>query len=212
MTAAVTLIFGGSFDPPHIAHVEMASRAADLLHATRILVIPAGQSPLRDGAAGAPPSARLALARLAFASERRAEVLALEVERAGTSYTIDTLTRLHSAGLLSPAPALNRLLIGADQAVQFTKWKDWPGILRLATPAILPRAPWDAATLAAELRRQHSVGSDATDDWTSWILPLPLAEPSATAAREAISRGAPTTGLLSPQVRAEIDRLGLYRV
>ncbi len=213
MSALSTLILGGSFDPPHIGHVEMASRAADLLQARRILVIPARQSPLRDGKPGAPPEARLELTRLAFAAERRAEVLSVEVDRPGASYTVDTLAQLQRAGRLSPDPALNRLLIGADQAVQFTKWKDWLGILRLVTPAILPRTPWSVESLGDQLRQQHAnSGGPSGSTWATWILPLPLAEPSATAAREQIARGAPTAGLLSPLVRTEIDRLGLYRV
>ena len=175
-------LFGGTFDPPHRGHVAIARAAADLVGATSILVIPAAINPQRSGSPPAPADDRLAMARLAFRHEPRAEVLDLEVVRGGPSFTIDTLREL---ARLRPGTRF-RLLVGSDQAVNFTTWRDWREIERLAEPAIVVRPPHDAATLAAELRRLH--GSDA-DRWIARILPIAPTPERSTAIRAELAAG-----------------------
>ena len=62
--SSITLVYGGSFDPPHAVHARLASQAADAVHARRILVIPAGVNPQRRDAPPAAPEHRLAMATL----------------------------------------------------------------------------------------------------------------------------------------------------
>ncbi|MBU3729096.1 MAG: hypothetical protein FGM37_07605, partial [Phycisphaerales bacterium] len=121
------LLFGGTFDPPHQRHVSMASAAATLLDCDRIVVMPAGRSPLRRGVETAPPELRLAMARAAFADEPRAVVSDLEVRRGGTSYTVDTLLALGAGSARARTDTV--LLIGSDQALQFGQWRDATRIL-----------------------------------------------------------------------------------
>lgn len=199
MSEPVALVFGGTFDPPHRGHVAIARAAADLVGATSILVIPAALNPQRSGSPPAPAADRLAMARLAFRDEPRAEVLDLEIARGGPSFTIDSLREL---ARLRPGTRL-RLLIGGDQAVNFTTWREWREVERLAEPAIVARPPLDAASLAAELRRVH--GPDA-DRWTARILPVPTTPERSTDIRAALS-----AGLIPPEVDPAVARYAAGR-
>jgi len=182
MSTPVALVFGGSFDPPHRGHVAIARAAAGLVGADSILVIPAAVNPQRTGTPPSPAADRLAMTRLAFRTEPRAEVLDLETSRGGPSYTIDTLREL---ARLRPGTRF-RLLVGSDQAINFTTWREWREAERLAEPAIVVRPPHDAATLAAELRRLH--GPDA-DRWIARILPIAPTPERSTAIRAELAAG-----------------------
>jgi nicotinate-nucleotide adenylyltransferase len=179
---SVALVFGGTFDPPHRGHVAIARSAADLVGAGSILVLPAAVNPQRTGTPPSPAADRLAMARIAFRNEPRAEILDLEVGRGGPSYTIDTLRELAK---LRPDTRF-RLLIGSDQAVNFTTWREWREVERLAEPAIVVRPPHDAATLAGELRRLH--GAEA-DRWIARILPIAPTPERSTAIRAELAAG-----------------------
>lgn len=202
------LLFGGTFDPPHQRHVSMASAAANLLGCDRIVVMPAGRSPLRRGVETAPPELRLAMARAAFAAEPRAVVSDLEVRRGGTSYTVDTLCALGAGSVRARTDTV--LLIGSDQALQFGQWRDAPRILgELAAVAVVLRPPDDRATFA---RRCAECREDSAA-WVQRLLPLPPIELSATAIRIALVRGDDprTVAGLSPAVADLIARSGIYR-
>ncbi len=127
-----TLLYGGSFDPPHIAHVQLPHAAMMSLGFNRVLYIPSSQSPMK-GEPHTSDAHRLAMLTLALTDCDWAEISTIELERGGTSYTIDTIE-----SLLNNEDEL-RVLIGADQWTQFKQWKRWEDILRLANPAIMPR-------------------------------------------------------------------------
>jgi nicotinate-nucleotide adenylyltransferase len=203
MSCPITLVYGGTFDPPHAQHVHMASSAADAVGATRIRVIPAAVNPQRTGA---PPSAaehRLAMARLAFAGEPRAVIDDREIRRGGPSYTVDTLEAL---AMEHPDERM-RLLLGGDQALNFRSWRSPDRIAALAEPVVVARAPHDATTLLAELSR----GGDAAA-WATRVLPLPPRPHASTELRRLLARGErPDASLLAPEVADYAIRHGLYR-
>ncbi len=126
------LLFGGSFDPPHLGHVEVPQAAMEFLSFDHVLYMPAFQSPLK-GETNVDSHHRLAMLNLALADCPWASVSTLELDRGGTSYTIDTIN-----ALLGDYDEL-RLLIGADQWAQFQKWHHWEEVVKLANPAIMPR-------------------------------------------------------------------------
>jgi nicotinate-nucleotide adenylyltransferase len=202
------LLFGGTFDPPHQRHVSMASAAATLLECDRIVVMPAGRSPLRRGAETAPPALRLAMTRAAFVAEPRAVVSDLEMRRGGTSYTVDTLLALGAGSVRTRADTV--LLIGSDQALQFGQWRDATRILdELAAVAVVLRPPDDRETFA---RRCGERGGEAAE-WVQRLLPLPPVDLSATAIRSALVRGDDPHAIagLAPAVAALIAAHGTYR-
>lgn len=202
------LLFGGTFDPPHRRHVSMACAAASLLDCDRIVVMPAGRSPLRRGVETASPELRLEMARAAFAHEPRAFVSDLEMRRGGTSYTVDTLIALGAGSRRAREDTV--LLIGSDQALQFDRWRDSSRIAgELAAPAVVLRPPDTAESFAA---RCAAAGGES-DAWTARLLPVHPVELSATAIRAALVRGDDPRAVpgLAPAVADIIARSGAYR-
>ena len=203
MNAAVTLVYGGSFDPPHAMHARMATAAADAIGADVILVLPAGVNPQRTGKPPAAAEHRLAMTRLAFAGDARVRVDDREMRRSGVSYTVDTLEELHR---LHPS-ARFRLLLGGDQALNFGSWRQPARIEALAEPVVVPRPPLNAAALREELARR--TGSAA---WNTRVLDITPVETSSTDVRVTLARGErPGPDLLLPAVADYAIRNGLYR-
>ena len=200
------LIFGGTFDPPHRAHIELPQAAARELGCDRIIYIPAAINPLKASPDQPAPTAaqhRLAMLRLALSDVPNAEISTTEFDRTGPSYTIDTLRSLHV--IASSA----FLLIGADQALDFHRWKDWREILKLATPAVMLRPPWTASAFHAALRERYE--ADEARQWQAHTLgTLPMIDVSATEIRQRIATGGTLNGLVDPRVEAYIRKNRLY--
>jgi len=128
-------LFGGSFNPVHVAHLAVADAAFEELELDRLFFIPAAQSPFKQGIALAPASLRLRMLRLALAGQSHAEVDDQEIRRGGVSYAIDTVRdyarRYPMAELF--------YLIGADHVAQLSKWRDAPALAGLVQFAVIPR-------------------------------------------------------------------------
>lgn len=205
MSAAVTLLYGGTFDPPHTGHARIATLAADAIGATRIVVLPAGVNPQRSTTPPAAPEHRLAMVRLAFAGDPRVTVDDRELRRGGASYTIDTVQELARE---RPGERL-RLLLGGDQALNFGTWREPARIEALAEPVVVPRPPLDAEALRAALRARLG---DAATPWMARVLDVAPVEASSTHARALLARGdRPDPSLVRPEVVDLALRLGLYR-
>lgn len=127
-------LLGGSFDPPHVGHLLIASDAVDALGLDRLVLVPAATQPLK-GEAGATPHQRLAMTRLLAAADPRLEVDAVEVDRGGLSFTVDTLADY--AGRHPDAELF--FLAGADVLESFPRWREPERIRALATIAVMQR-------------------------------------------------------------------------
>ncbi len=137
-------VFGGAFDPPHLAHRALAQVALDQLALDRLLVVPTGvawhkRRPLSEAVH------RVAMARLAFDGMSGVQVDTREVERAGPSYTVDTLRALR----LQHAQAQLYLVIGQDQAQALPGWHAWEEIVALAVIAVAGRGAAHAGAAPA---------------------------------------------------------------
>ena len=128
-------LFGGTFDPPHLGHFLAAVDAADALALDQLVWVPAAVQPLKEDAASAASAHRLEMTRLAAGADPRFSVEALEVERGGLSFTIDTLRAFRER---HPGAALF-LLLGADAAASLPKWRDPEGIRAMAEVFVLTR-------------------------------------------------------------------------
>ena len=129
-------MFGGSFNPPHLGHVEAARSVVSLLQPDRLLIMPTCISPHKVMAEDTPsPDVRRHLCELAFAEIEQAEVSDLEMRREGRSYTADTLIQLKE---LYPADTLV-LVMGTDMILSLENWSRPETIMELADIAVLLR-------------------------------------------------------------------------
>ena len=189
-------VFGGSFDPPHVGHLLAAEDAFEHLALDRIVFVPTATQPLKVGKAVAPAEHRVAMVRLLVDGDRRYEVSTVEVERAGLSFTVDTLT--HFAAV---HPAAERfLLVGADVLATFGQWREPERVLQLARPVVLERDGDGAAKLPASVPASAIVR-----------LPTRRVDVSSTEIRERVRTGKPIRGFVTDAVAAYIARVGLYR-
>ncbi|MEO7084236.1 MAG: nicotinate-nucleotide adenylyltransferase [Gemmatimonadaceae bacterium] len=138
-------ILGGTFDPPHNGHLLGAGDAYDALRLDRVLFIPAATQPLKVTRDTASAADRLAMVKCLVDGDARFNANAMEIERGGLSYTVDTLSVL--AGEL-PGSTLF-WLVGADVIATFAKWREPRRIVELATLAVLTRGeePPDLGTI-----------------------------------------------------------------
>ncbi len=200
-----TLVFGGTFDPPHTAPTTLPPLVAARLGCARIIYIPAAANPLKTDLDLTPAHHRLAMLELAVADVPGAEISTIELDRPGPSYMVDTLALLRRQ--LDDDTQLV-LLIGSDQAMSFHDWKDWPRIIELATPAVMVRPPLDEAAFRRQLAELYD--PDEVERWLSYAVAVPQLDVGATTVRERLASGGDVRGLLPPNVLAYAREHGLY--
>lgn len=191
-------LFGGTFDPPHVGHVTVATDVADALELDRVLWMPAATSPFKVGEEGTDPALRLEMARAAAEADPRFRVRDDELRRGGVSWTVDTLRALRRE--LGSGAALY-LILGADQLASFDRWREAEEILCLATPAIMDREGEDAEAVAPDLPGMERAVH----------VPVTRIDVSATRVRERIRTGQDVSGMLPVPVLRIVRREGLYR-
>ena len=190
-------MFGGAFDPPHLGHVALARAAVEQLALDQLRVFPTGQA-WHKARELSPAVDRLAMARLAFADVPHACVDERELQRAGPTYTVDTLR-----GLRLEFPEAELLLvIGADQAESLHSWREGDVIARLATIAIAARARPSSAALPFDASRLPP-GRRAPVE----LPPMPV---SSTEIRQRAAAGLDISSLVPAPVARYIDQHHLY--
>ncbi len=191
-------MFGGAFDPPHLAHRALAEAALEQLQLDELHVLPTGQAwhktrPLTAAAH------RLAMSRLAFEGLGRVLLDEREIRRAGPSYTLDTLRELHAE---QPQAELY-LVMGKDQADVLPTWRHWEQIVQLAIICVADR---DVLTgqetrfvpppeMAGRFRKIH----------------MPAMDISATGIRARVASRQGIAPLVSPAVARYIEDNSLYQ-
>lgn len=198
------LVFGGTFDPPHRAHIELSLHAARALACDTLLVVPAARSPHKTAGPTATDEDRVAMLELAYRGHAGVAICTAELDRAAAgqpSYTIDTIRALRTA-----APhAEIRLLIGADQAAAFHKWREPAALLELAPPAMVLRPPIETADALRDALAPHWPAEEV-DRWITRIVPGPIMPISATSFRA----GDSSPDDLPTAVRRYIDLHRIY--
>ena len=187
-------LFGGSFDPVHIAHVALAQVALSQLQLDAVRWVPAGQ-PWQKTRELASPAHRAAMVQLAIADEPRFTLERCELNRVGPSFTLDTVRELQAA---TPG-AQWFLIIGQDQYVGLHTWRDWKLLLQIVTLAVAMR-PGVPAQVSPEVQR---VGHQP--------VALPMMDISSTEIRERVASGQGIDRLVPAAVARYIDRHHLYR-
>jgi nicotinate-nucleotide adenylyltransferase len=129
-------IFGGSFDPPHLGHLLPVIDAAEIVGLDAVRFVPAAVQPFKVGRATASPTDRFAMTERLVAEIPGFSADATEIERAGLSFTVDTLAAISAA---TPDAELV-LLLGLDAFALFDQWRESERILRLARVAVMARS------------------------------------------------------------------------
>ena len=130
-------IFGGSFNPVHYGHLNVAKLAIEELALDRLIVVPANVSPFKADAAPSPdlPWDRLELVRNAFAAMENVVVDDREIRRGGVSYAIDTVREISAE---NPGAKLY-FIVGEDSVEGLPRWKDYDELAKLVTFKAYPR-------------------------------------------------------------------------
>ncbi len=195
-------IFGGSFDPPHIAHLALAKHAIEQFGLAELRIIPTGDA-WHKARKLTPSPHRLAMTRLAFADVPQTVVDPREIDRQGATYSVDTLEELKAE---QPEADLY-LFIGADQANAFKTWHRWQEILGLATVVVADRQQSGQGSMASQWHNAVSPDVQRLD--------MPSLNVSATEIRAHVAQGTHADpkmhAWLPAAVQHYIEKHSLYR-
>jgi nicotinate-nucleotide adenylyltransferase len=202
--AAATGVLGGTFNPPHRGHVELARQALRELGLERVLLMPARLPPHKTAAEDPGAPRRLEMCRLLVEGVAGLDASPLELERDGPSYTVDTLRALHAA---HPETRLT-FVVGADIARTLPSWHEPAELLALAELAVALRAGSSAHDVEAALASLP--GAPAPEGRVRFLTMEPL-DVSSSLVRERVRQGEPIDELVGPALAAYIAAHALYR-
>ena len=194
-------ILGGSFNPPHLAHLVCASEAAAQLSLDRVLLTPVAAPPHKEAEQDPGPQVRLELCRLAIAGDERLGVCDLEVVRGGPSYTVDTLRELHAR---TPEDHLT-FIVGGDIALGLPSWHEPEAVLDLARLAVVERSGAGREEIAGRLAQHFG------DAAAPVFFDMPRLDISSSQIRRRVAQGDPIRYLVPDSVAEQIARGRLYR-
>jgi len=192
-------ILGGTFNPPHLGHLICAQEAYLQLGLDQVMLIPARIPPHKPVEHEPGPEHRLALCRLAIDGDARFTVSALEVDRPGPSYTVDTLEELHS---LSPENELF-LILGGDVAAGLPYWREPERVLSFATVAVAKRRGTSRSAVDQALSSIR--GGDRVQ-----FFRMPRIGISSTQVRRRAKSGVSIKYIVPDAVASYIEEHGLY--
>jgi nicotinate-nucleotide adenylyltransferase len=185
-------ILGGTFDPPHCAHLVMAQEALEAVSLDKVLFMPAPYPPHKAAKELTPYSVRLEMVTLLVADYPHFEISRLEEFRDGPSYTVDLLRHYHREHNDDVF-----LIVGADSMNDFATWKNPEEILELATLVVFPRSGYSSIP---------AVGSEAP----IVVCDAPIIDVSSSEVRQRLAAGLPVEHLLPEPIRDFIADNALY--
>lgn len=190
-------IFGGTFDPPHIAHSILADDVREQMHLDKVLIIPSGKHPLKNENDVNPQEHRLKMANLAFGEDLNFEVSDIEINNSGEkTYTVDTLLKLKEKYKGDFVKLY--LILGVDNLINLPKWRNPEKLFSLAEVVVIARPGF--------------VVQDAKPEYTTQVkfLSTPLIEISSTLIRDHVLNGKSIKYLVNPKVEEYIYENKLY--
>lgn len=189
-------VFGGSFNPVHNGHINIAVNAKEELKLDKMLIMPTGTSPHKEKAAVGFDD-RFEMCRLAFEDYKDFEICDIEGKTSSRNYTINSLRLIKKH---YPAGTQFYLIIGADMLFHFEKWYQYESILK------------ECNVIAAAREKEQYVDmlEYATELGRIKVLNIPVKKASSSEVRERIGRGESVDGFLPPAVSEYIKRKKLY--
>lgn len=192
-------IMGGTFDPPHLGHLACAEEALEAFGLDAVLFVPTGRPAFKQNRPVTPGKVRLAMVAAAVAGNPAFAVSALEVERPGITYAVDTLRELREE-LLGVELVF---IVGADAALALPRWRKSAELARLAAFAAATRPGFELGEQALRDLREH--GFDVRP------FAVPGLDISSSALRRRVYAGRTIRYLVPEAVRKIIEEESLYR-
>lgn len=210
-------MLGGTFDPIHFGHLRIAEEIREELDLEKVLLVPGGLPPHKDGKNISPFDDRLAMSRLATRNSPLLEALDLEGRRGGVSYSIETLRALHE---LLKADLELFFMIGIDAFLEINTWKEYRDLFNNANFVVLKRPGFSFKDLGLFLI-SLGVGFEEIEEGRLFANPsgnkliykeATLMDISSTGIRDMVARGRSIRFLVPEAVRSYIMEKGLYRI
>jgi nicotinate-nucleotide adenylyltransferase len=192
-------LLGGTFNPPHVAHLVCAQEAYVGLELDRVVWIPVFEPPHKEVEAEPGVEHRIALCQAAVGDDPRFEVSRIEADVPGRSYTVDTLRRLHES---SPEDELT-FIVGGDMAHALPTWHEPEAVLALATLGVAEREGVRRNDIAERL--SGLAGADRIR-----FFDMPRLDISSSMIRRRVAHGHPIRYLVPDAVASYISEQGLY--
>lgn len=207
-------VFGGMFDPVHLAHIQAASRVREKLSLDSVLLVPCG-NPVHRGGAIASNEQRITMLSLAIAQHPWLKLDTRECLSSEPSWTFDTLQSLHA----EEAQTSWHLVMGADAFLSLPTWKNWQQLFALAHIVVITRPGYAMAetsmseALRSEWKRRLVDDQERLENTKSgaiYCIDLHTDDLSSTRVRSLIKTGIGTTSILHPAVSTYIEERHLY--
>ncbi len=192
-----TGVFGGSFDPVHNGHLEVASACLQQLGLDQVLFVPNSKNPLRSQAKASPKD-RFDMVLAALEGTTGFAASDIELSRGGSSFMVDTLTELQVA-----MPGKFWVIMGADTLLGIESWRDWPKLIRLARLAVVERQGTDIDNVLGRIPEDVVEAVDLVEARQSAV--------SSTRVRKEISQGMDVGRWVPGKVLEIIQERGLYK-
>ena len=195
-------LLGGTFNPPHLAHLVCAQEALVQLGLDRVLLVPVGVAPHKEVEAEPGVEHRIAMCEAAVAGDDRFAVSRADVDRSGPAYTVELLRAVRDE---SPDDEL-WFIVGGDMAHSLPSWREPEAVLELATLAVAEREGVRRADITERLGVLPGAGARVD------FFDMPRLDISSSLLRRRAAAGGPLRYLVPDAVAGYIDREGLYRV
>jgi len=197
-----TGILGGTFDPVHNAHLMIAGEALKCLELDEILFIPTSRTPLKEDAVITPVEHRLKMLELAVAGNPAFRLSGIEIDRAGISYTVDTIAALKQS--LGNGSELY-FITGLDSLVTLPQWKEPGRIIRMCRLVTVRRPGYEVPDIDKLEKDIPGISESLI------ILDDPAPDVSATDIRKRVAAGLSISHLVPIPVEQYIREKGLYK-
>jgi nicotinate-nucleotide adenylyltransferase len=210
-------LYGGTFDPVHLGHLDVARKVCELFEIEKVLFIPAQVAPHKLGRAVSAPIHRYAMLALATQGEPSLAISPFEIEAPDRRYTVNTLK--HFVGTLGETSDLF-FVMGADSWTEITTWRDWKNLLTMVNHIVVTRPGYDVQ--GPPEMKDRIVDLRSRTNWNSvvdsaepkiFLTDAVMKDVSATQIRLLASEGRfdELTQFVSAPVTQYIQKYALYR-
>lgn len=195
-------IMGGTFDPIHVGHLACAEQVRDVFDLDGVVFMPAGDPWMKRGRAVSDAEERFAMVKAAVSDNPRFDASRLEIDRAGATYTVDTLRALRAH---YPDNVELYFISGADAVQHILEWREAAELSRLARLVAVTRPGYEIDDARRRYMRTHAAIRDVS------VIEVTALAVSSTDLREKVRSGRSVRYLVPPVVADYIETHGLYR-